>query len=154
MLLEKDPLRVEYHRGYINNHFQIAKRTGKYTTREDTTIVKRYQTLASSTDSALRDLGHYGLGLISVLQNDYEEGLGEYGKVVNLNLPYLNNSIGYARLKLSEYDLAEESLRREMTLEVPTDSSRENVRVAVGNLSDLYVKTGEIEKLSQLVSDR
>lgn len=153
-LSEKEPYRLEFHRGYINSHFSIAKRTGKHAVRNDEEIVNRYRELAASPDSGLSDVGHYGLGLIAVLQNDYRKGLEEYGRVKNPDLPYLNNSIGYVRLKLSDYGLAEESLRRELSIYAAADSSRDNIRAAVSNLSDLYIKMKEVEKLAQLSSDQ
>jgi RsiW-degrading membrane proteinase PrsW (M82 family) len=152
-LLEKDPYQIEHHRGHINSHFNIAKRSGKHTTRNDDAIVERYEKYASSSDTALRDIGHYGLGLIAVLQNDYDRGLVEYGQVTDNHLPYLNNSIGYACLKLSRPGQAEEAFRRELILEIPGDTVRGNVNAAVNNLSDLYIKTKEVNKLAQLASD-
>jgi|GEM_PF-1163996 len=153
-LQEKEPYRIEYHRGYINSHFSIAKRSGKYATRNDDAIIERYKKFTSSSDTSLRDIGHYGLGLIAVLQNDYGRGLVEYGKVGDAELPYLNNSIGYARMKLSEYGLAEEYLRRELSIYSTADSSRDNIRAAASNLSDLYIKKKDVEKLAQLLSDQ
>jgi RsiW-degrading membrane proteinase PrsW (M82 family) len=152
-LLKNNPQRIDYHRGYINSHFSIDKRTGKYALRNDEEIIRRYQEMTASPDTSIQDLGHYSLGLIAVLENDYNKGLEEYGKVTNGNLPYLNNSIGYAHLKLSQYVQAEEFFRKEMGSGIIVDSTRDNIRAAVNNLSDLYVRRGEVEKLNLLSKD-
>jgi RsiW-degrading membrane proteinase PrsW (M82 family) len=138
-LLVIQPQNMDLHYQYISNHFAIEN-TGKES-RDDYHIMQEY--LRLTEEPATADIGNYGSGLIRVNLKDFPEALRYYHRVQNVDLKYLNNSIGYIYLQTGEDGLAEEYLWREIEL-------GGNVSAATGNLVDLYLKTSDYKKMGKL----
>ena len=142
-LLAERPLDLALHQGYISNHFDIPQGKGRQA-RDDTKILAHYEALAAQPESA--DIGHYGLGLIHALRQEYPAALEEYWRVANRDQGNLDNSIGQVYLHLGDPDAAEEHFWREMEL-------GGNVGGAVGNLVRLYLERGDMQGMRALLEN-
>ncbi len=141
-LLHSDSLNVELNRAAINAHFDRPK--GKNDRqREDTTIVRRYRAYASSADPAARDVGNYCLGLSELRQNRFSSGFSYLDRVADSKLPFLNNTKGYALLRMGRPDLAEGFFMRELEFGTNTEG-------AVTNLARRYFEKRDFRNLADL----
>lgn len=128
-LLAQDPAGIDLNYRYINNHFDIGR--GGRRPRDDKRIEGHFQGLTENDSS--RDIGYYGLGLMRVLEQRFEEAARCYALVRNRSQKYLNNSIGYLYLSRQMFGSAEAYCRKEIDAEG-------NVLGAVTNLTKIYLE--------------
>jgi protease PrsW len=144
-LLDEQPLDVLLHRERIQSHFNISKKIGKNTYRDDENVSDFYKKLSRADDVEKADIGHYGLGFIEIQNDNHQKALEQYLKVQNQHLPYLNNSIGYAYMAANEFEVAEHYFRQEIALS-------QNQSGAYSNLARLFAKTNDFKRLGDLLA--
>jgi RsiW-degrading membrane proteinase PrsW (M82 family) len=92
-LAQSDLHNIDYHYGYISNHFKTpAKRKdrkGHEVPRVDAPVRGFYEGLLSSLDSDVVDIAHFGLGLYAYSKGLPKEALLELNKVTG-ELKYVN----------------------------------------------------------------
>lgn len=140
---DADPLRLEFHRGYLRNHFRLPKYVSRGNSRDDETPRKRYEALAASYDPARADIGRYGIGLYQVEVGRYPQALEWYQRISNKDQPYIHNSIGFVLLRLDRDREAEAEFHREIAIEG-------NVSGACSNLARLYDLRGDYDSIRRL----
>jgi len=145
-LLDGHPHNIEYHRGYLRNHFRVPKRTGRHTTRDDKAPRNRYERLAASGDARLADIGRYGLGFYHVQEDRYEAALEWYLKINRQDQPFVNNSVGHVLMQLGRLDDAEARFLRELEI----DGNRSG---AWSNLSRIYDERSDFDSIERLLGD-
>lgn len=147
--LAGDKHNIDLNYGYVINHFNIPEKTkvGKhsYKYRDDNTIFDYYDNLISSNDSIDKDLGFYCKGLCFLCKNDYTQASANFKLVKNQDLKYLNNSIGNI-FKNSNIDWAISYYEKEIRL-------KGNIRGAVQNLTDVLIRTKDLKRFEQLMSN-
>jgi len=87
-LSEADFTNIELHRKKIKSHF-------KSNSDDDIKIRNFYESLSQNIDKTKSNIGFYALGYIESIQHNENDALDYYLKVKNIQLPYVNNSIGY-----------------------------------------------------------
>ncbi len=142
-LLAHSPHDLDLHYTYINNHFEISDTEDE--PRDDGEIEAYYAGLTERPE--LADVGHYGLGLIQVNLENYQDGLEHYQRVQDREQKYLNNSIGYAYKSLGRPEQAVPYFWREIELGGNLDG-------AVGNLVEVYLEGGQLDELRALMEDQ
>lgn len=146
-MLLTDPLNVELNREKIRSHFNIPKKTGRSSYRDDDTITNKYREMSLSDDQQESDIGYYGRGYIEIMQGNSDQALAYYAIVKNQNLPYLNNSIGYVHLDQKNYEEAEKYFYKEI-------AANANISGAYSNLAKVYEASGNKAKLTELLNDK
>lgn len=141
-LLAADPLNLELHFAYIQNHFDIpsVKSQGK----ADPSLVAFYRGLAE--EPITRDVGLFGLGLVQARQNDFNQALAYFRQVNGKNIKYVNLWTGKAYLELEKERLAEMYFRREI-------KAGGDIEGAVSSLLSLYLEQNQLEKLKAVKED-
>ncbi len=147
--LQSDPSNLDYNYNYIESHFNLPKRKKKgknnYEYRDDETISNYYSSKTLTDNQHELDIGHYGLGLISVNLKDYELALEEFLKVKNRNIKYWNNSIGNVYRQLNQDSIACIHFLKEINL-------GGNVSGATSNLSSYYLEKHDLKGLNRLIN--
>lgn len=145
-LSEKHPYRLEYHRGYLQNHFRLPSRPSRHSRRDDDTPRRKYEELEASDDVRLADVGRYGLGFYYTQENNFRLALDWYGKITNRDAPFVNNSIGYVLRRTGRLDEAESYFIRELKI-------NGNKSGAWSNLVSLYDSRGDMSAIERLLQD-
>ncbi len=148
-LIHEDPKNLVYHRGYLDAHLAQPKvRHTRYSTieRDDKPILAEYNSYTQVPDPVIRDIGFYGLGYYYAKSNDPDAALSFYGKILNRELPYLNNSIGFVYLHREQPVLARQAFYREIAL-------KGNIDGAVQNLSEMFYQHRQLDELRKLKND-
>ncbi len=145
-LVAEDPASIDISYRYINNHFDVGRaerrsRDAAHPAGNDQ-VESHFQQLAESAD--LADIGNYGLGLIRVLEQRFEEAFDYYALVRNRRLKYLNNSVGYLYLKQRMIEGAEAYCRKEIDVQG-------NIEGAVSNLVNIYSEQSNWSGLGSLL---
>jgi len=148
-LVDADVYNLDNHRGLLDAHLSIPKMTRmRHSTivRDDTQIQDRYNRYIKSNDPRLRDIGLYAMGYFFAREQLPDRGLEYFDKIVNRDMPYLNNSIGYLYWhEKRQPDRARPYFEKEIAL-------KGNVDGAVSNLAELFWeqrKLGEMDALSR-----
>src|SRR5262249_5358082 len=133
-LIDADVYDLDNHRGLLDAHLSIPKvRRTRHSTivRDDTPIERRYDGYIQSADPRLPDIRLAGMGYFYSRERQPDRGLEYFGRVVNRDMPYLNNSIGYVYWHgKKEPDRARPYFEKEIAV-------KGNVAGAVSNLSGL-----------------
>ncbi len=145
-LLEKEPYNIDYHYFYIRSHFRQPLINDEDQSRDDDSISDYYQNLRTSEDHQLKDIGIYGSGLIFNYLDNYKAALFAFLEIKNKSQKYLNNSIGMAYLYLDDEEKAVQFFKKEIQYDGNLDG-------AYHNLSSLLLRTGQYDKLEQLLND-
>ncbi|MFO7721846.1 MAG: PrsW family glutamic-type intramembrane protease [Bacteroidales bacterium] len=149
-ILVEEPDNIDMHYSYINSHFyapmQHQYSDGSWFHRDDDEIRHYYYGLSLSSNEEASDIGHYGLGLMASLADNYPEAITQFYRIRNRSQKYLNNSLGYAYQRLDSIDLAEGYYLREIEL-------KGNLGGAYNNLSTLLFLKGEIEQIYALLDN-
>lgn len=101
-----------------------------------------YKKIIKAKDSAL-SLGYFGLGVIELKQNHYQEALNDFKPILNIDMPCLNYCLGEIYTSLHDTLTAEDHYLKELDL---TEGFSEE---ALGRLIRQYT---EIENYSKLKS--
>jgi protease PrsW len=144
-MVQKDPTNIELQRSLIRVHYMQSDYN--YTTRksrDDQSIRDRYEGYITSDNPQLKDIGHYGLGLIEANEGNYQKAISDYVQVSNRNLKYLNNSIGYCLMRNGMLELAKKMFVREIQL-------KGNVGGAYRNLIVLARRQGDFGEMRRLI---
>jgi RsiW-degrading membrane proteinase PrsW (M82 family) len=145
-LIAEDFYRVDYHRGYLHCHYTLAGQTRRNGAQSLDPARQEYRAHTVSQESAVADIGWYGLGFLASLQDDYPAALEAFGRVRNRDLPYLNNSLGYVFLQLDDRERAKAAFYREIEL----DGFRAG---PYANLAQLYYLEEDFAALEQMIAD-
>jgi len=143
-LITEDSLNIDYHYGFLINNPEI--RFSNVSNRVNQ-IIQIYNSYSLNQKASISDLGYYGLGLISSIQNDYVQALLYFEQVSNKELKYLNNSKGRAYESIQDFTEAENCYKR--AIEV-----RGNVEGAYSNLISLYYSQSRYDDLHVLLKDK
>lgn len=143
-LLKNDSTNLNLHYQFVNNHFSISETKEKL--RVDDSLKSYYSRLAQSSDTIIADIGLYGNGLIQSLSEDYHSALNYFLQVRNKNLPYVNNSIGFAMVNIDSVKQAEKYFLKEIQL-------KGNIDGAYSNLIRLLEYKGENARLVEMLYD-
>ncbi len=150
LLLEKllvaEPENVALHNEYIHTAHKNARREEAQDIPDASRIVERYTVLLGDENPARQDIGFYGLGLLHLLNRDYEKSIWYFKRVSNSNMKYFNNSIGYAYQCLGRHNEAEYHFRRELDL-------RGNMQGALDNLMEMLLHFRRFDDMKRLLDD-
>ena len=139
--LERDPFDLESHRGYLNSHFALAE-----ILRNDRMVREYYENLAAGDNGALADVGRYGLGYFYSLKRDYANAETHLLSVVNPDLPYRNNSLGFIYKEQGRFAEAEARFGREIEIGLAPG-------FAYSNLASMYFTRKDWAPLARLLQD-
>ncbi|MBN1900117.1 PrsW family intramembrane metalloprotease [Candidatus Sumerlaeota bacterium] len=142
-IVQKNPLHIDFHYEYIQSWFDSRKFDENLDDFTKEKIYEEYFERSQDSDSQIRDIGYYGLGLIASINKKYDDALSFFEGIQNSRLKYLNNSIGYVYYVQKEYIPAEEYFRIEI-------KNRGNLSGAVSNLSRLLYEMKRYEELDAL----
>ncbi len=149
-LIRKDSLNPDYYYGHIYSHFLIPENNpSKYSesgSRRDESILKFYEQKSLSDDGFQKDIGYYGLGICNIYLKNDDLARFYFNNITDRDLKYLNNSLGKIFLRNCQYDSAEVFLLREI-------NNNGNLEGAYSNIMELYLKTGQYDKIGQLLND-
>jgi RsiW-degrading membrane proteinase PrsW (M82 family) len=135
-LIKTDFTNIKYHLDYIYaNHKSSRKRD----------LTPYYLSYHGSPDSEIADLAIYALGYIKMLAQDETAALNSFLKVKNIELKYLNNSIGLCYSALKEYEKAKYYLRREIEL-------NGYVHGALNNYAEILIREKNIPEINRLLA--
>ena len=149
-LIKEDSLNPDYYYGHIYAHFLIPEKNpanysgGKF--RLDEQILFFYELKTLSDDVFQQNIGNYGLGLCNIYLNKIDLTRFYFDNITDRNLKYLNNSLGNIYLWNYQYDSAEVFFLKEI-------HNNGNLGGAYSNLIELYLKTGQLDKIGQLLDD-
>jgi protease PrsW len=147
-ILKSDSTNIDNSYSFLHHHFDKSKKGFKYEVpREDSTIRIYFEVKSNSQDTAMADIGNYGLGLYYSMQNDCDRAFKYFQKVKNRKLKYLNNSLGYVYKQRNRLDSAEFYIKKEI-------ANEGNLKGAYSNLGDLLLRQNRFRELKLLIDDK
>ncbi|MBN2435772.1 MAG: PrsW family intramembrane metalloprotease [Spirochaetes bacterium] len=143
-LIKNDFFNLEHHRDYLRSCLRLAKNND--ISNESDAVRNDYIKYSLDNDPNISDVGYYGLGFYYAIRDDYQNSLDYYNKVRDKEMSFLNNSIGFVYLNLGEDEKAKGYFYREI-------KCNGNIEGAYSNLSEIFYKERDFDKLNQFVSD-
>lgn len=143
-ILTKDSLNIDYHYGLITSNFSLDP---VYRIIEEKSLTDIYWNYTDSENKFANDIGFYGLGLISSMNQEHDKALFYFTLVNNDTLKYLNNSIGRVYEESKNFDEAEKYYYKAIKV-------KGNLEGAYSNLISLYYSQQRFDDLYTLLKDR
>lgn len=149
-LIKKDSLNPDYYYGHLYSHFLIPEKNpsnysgGNF--RQDEPILNFYEQKSLSDDVFQHDIGYYGLGICNIYLQKEDIARFYFNNIADRNLKYLNNSLGKIYLRNCQYDSAEVYFLKEIY-------NKGNLQGAYSNIIELYLETGQFDKIGELLND-
>ena len=144
-LIQKDFFNLEYHREYLHSSLNLG-RSDNYDDSLDA-VKTEYVKYSLDKDVKVSDIGYYGLGYFYSIRDDFKNAFANFNQVKDGNLPYLNNSIGYAYLKSGDREKAKRYFYKEIEI-------KGNIEGAYSNLAQVLYEERDFSKLKELISDQ
>lgn len=143
--LALDPYNLDDHYAYLQAYFQQPQRTflAREDLRDDEALIASYTRLTQEDDLRLRDIGHYGLGLIYANLQQFPAARLHLEAVRDTDLKYLNNTLGYVYWQQQAFTVPEAFFKKEILL-------GGNVRGATVNLGLMLYQRKQYDALQWL----
>ena len=143
-IVAKDSMNIDNHYGLITSYYAYPPDSRVIKEKD---LISIYWTYTEYDDLNVNDIGYYSLGLISAMKQDYNNALIYFTQVNNIELKYLNNSIGRIYLALQDYSQAEEYYKKAI-------EANGNLEGAYTNLINLYSSQNRINDLNELLEEK